>query len=113
MKILTAEEIRAADAQTILNEPIRSIDLMERAASACVGWIEKNIDRQKRISIFCGLGNNGGDGLAIARMLRLTGYEVQVYVVRYSKKNSADFELNEKRLQEIDARSIHQIKNPK
>ena len=66
MKILSAEQIRKADQFTIENEPIRSIDLMERASKAFVTWFENNFDRKRKVFVFCGTGNNGGDGLAIS-----------------------------------------------
>lgn len=69
MKILSASQIREADSYTIKHEPISSAALMERAASACVEWLLKHQSDKKQIYIFCGSGNNGGDGLAIARML--------------------------------------------
>lgn len=98
MKILTASQIREADAYTIANEPVKSIDLMERAAKACSEWIMKRYDKKNRFTIFCGIGNNGGDGLAIARMLHGKGYTVEVNIVRFSEKCSEDFFTNEKRL---------------
>src|SRR5438309_1822713 len=97
MKILTAQQIREADAYTIEHDKIKSIDLMERAAKACVEWITKHFDKSHSFRIFCGMGNNGGDGLAIARMLHEKGYEVYVYAVRHSDKCSKDFEINEQR----------------
>ncbi|MFM7901205.1 MAG: NAD(P)H-hydrate epimerase, partial [Bacteroidota bacterium] len=69
MKILNAEQNRLMDAYTILNEPISSLDLMERAASKCAHWILQNTPKDLPILIYCGSGNNGGDGLAITRML--------------------------------------------
>ena len=69
MKIFSVAQIKAWDAFTISNEPVKSIDLMERAARACFDWITKNIDNNITLKIFCGKGNNGGDGLAIARHL--------------------------------------------
>lgn len=98
MKILTADQIRQADAYTISHEPIKSIDLMERAASACFEWITDKFSRNFHFKIFCGVGNNGGDGLAIARMLYGAGYKVDVYLVRFSQKCSDDFLVNEKRI---------------
>ena len=65
MKILSIEQIRQADAFTIKHEPIKSIDLMERAATNCFHWIAEKFDPQKKVIVFCGLGNNGGDGLRI------------------------------------------------
>jgi len=70
MKILTSEQIKKADEFTIQNEPIKSIDLMERAAKQCFEWIKNKYSTKKTFAIFCGVGNNGGDGLVIARMLK-------------------------------------------
>ena len=116
MKILSSEEIRQADAYTIKNEPIRSIDLMERAAHECVKWmtcspafLHKEKVAKPRINIFCGLGNNGGDGLAIARLLSQKKFKVEVFIIRHSQKCSADFLANEKRLKKIKNIKIQSI----
>lgn len=111
MKILSSDEIRKADAYTIAHEPVRSIDLMERAAKACVGWITATpaLKGVKRVSIFCGLGNNGGDGLAIARLLAAKKFKVEVFIIRHSDKCSEDFLVNEKRLKKIKSVKIHNI----
>lgn len=98
MKILSATQIREADAYTIANEPIKSIDLMERAASSCYEWLIKQFDKSYSFIIFCGMGNNGGDGLAIARKLLSNGYKAEVIILRFSDKGSEDFLENEKRL---------------
>ena len=69
LPLLISSQIREADAYTIANEPITSINLMERASKAFVGWFINHFpDKKQAISIYCGTGNNGGDGLAIARM---------------------------------------------
>jgi NAD(P)H-hydrate epimerase len=94
MKILPIEKVREADAYTIKHEPVDSIDLMERAAKACSRWMMKNLENTDRIKIFCGLGNNGGDGLAIARLLAKKEYRVEVFILRYSDKSSEDFDIN-------------------
>ncbi len=79
VKILSVEQIRALDAWTIEHEPIPSLDLMERAARTFKNWFaERYPDRDRRVCIFCGPGNNGGDGLAVARMLAQDFYEVEV-----------------------------------
>lgn len=98
MKILSAEEIRLWDQYTIQHEPITSIDLMERAAAKCVDWIEENGFVENSFSIFCGKGNNGGDGLAIARMLAEKNYSVKVYVLEFGHKGTDDFQQNLSRL---------------
>ena len=99
MKILPVPKIREADAYTILNEPILSIDLMERAARACCGWIANQFANEVKILIVCGPGNNGGDGLAIARLLSLQGYSAEVYYAKLSEQFSADFLQNLGRLE--------------
>ncbi|MFH1004651.1 MAG: NAD(P)H-hydrate dehydratase [Bacteroidota bacterium] len=118
MKILSSEEIRKSDAYTIEHEPIKSIDLMERAANVCVEWLTASplsaISLMRRsgnetIKIFCGLGNNGGDGLAIARLLSLYKYKVEVFIIRHSEKCSEDFLINEKRLEKIKNVKIDNI----
>lgn len=101
MHILSAEQMRQADACTIQQEPIASINLMERASKACFDWMRKTIDRHTPIKVFCGTGNNGGDGLAIARMLALSGYSVVAYKICLSENFSADFITNEKRLRKV------------
>ena len=76
LPLLTSSQIREADAYTIAHEPIASIDLMERAAKAFVGWFINHFpDKKQSISVYCGTGNNGGDGLAIARMLKDHQYQ--------------------------------------
>ena len=101
MKILPVEKIREADAFTIENEPIESIDLMERAASKVYEWFMKRCKtKEVYVKIFCGIGNNGGDGLALARMLYFSGIIPQVFIVRYSDKMSRDCEINFDRLKE-------------
>ena len=110
MKIFSTKQIREADAFTIANEPITSIDLMERAAFQLFKWIKKHIDKTHRINIFIGLGNNGGDGLVLARLLYKKGYHVNAYIIRYSDKTTTDFQINYKRLVEIDELTIVELK---
>ena len=97
MKILSASQIKQADAFTISNEQISSIDLMERASEKVYQWLRKRFDKKTCFTVFCGTGNNGGDGLAVARMLHEKEYPVQVYLLNLSKP-SLDNTLNKKRL---------------
>lgn len=69
MKIFTTRQISEIDKYTIENEPIKSIDLMERAAQNLLYLIEDEINKFETIWFICGQGNNGGDGLALARLL--------------------------------------------
>ena len=87
MKIFTAAQIREWDKYTIKEEPITAIDLMERAATACFKWIKKNISATKHIIICCGTGNNGADGLVIARLLQHAKYNVSIYILNNKKKH--------------------------
>ena len=97
MKIFSSKQIREADAYTIRHEPVASIDLMERASKAFVKSFVNRYSADTIVWIFCGTGNNGGDGLAIGRLLHEKNYEVKILVVRMSEKSSADFATNEKR----------------
>jgi hydroxyethylthiazole kinase-like uncharacterized protein yjeF len=98
MKILAVEQIREADAYTIKNEPISDIDLMERAATACFYWLIENISHEKKIKVFCGTGNNGGDGLAIARLLQAKGYKVEVFLAGNPENLANSCKINYDRL---------------
>ncbi|HET6990427.1 MAG TPA: NAD(P)H-hydrate epimerase, partial [Bacteroidia bacterium] len=100
MKILSQSQIREADEFTISHEPIASIDLMERAAGECSDWIVKNYGKEFLCLFICGNGNNGGDGLAIARQLSEKGFSVEIYILKVSSTDSADFSVNLKRLSE-------------
>ena len=104
LPLLTAGQIRKADAFTIANEPLSSIDLMERASKAFVSWFVNHFpDKKSTISVYCGSGNNGGDGLAIARLLKEYGYEqISVKLIMFSNKQSPDFSLNLQRLENLD-----------
>jgi len=114
MTILSAEQIRELDRFTIENEPISSIDLMERAASSCVDYLLKNekLIAGKTIKVFSGQGNNGGDGLVMARHLVEKGFEVPVYCVQTANKPADDFLQNLKRLQNQGKASITNIAHP-
>ncbi|MBX3253520.1 MAG: NAD(P)H-hydrate dehydratase [Chitinophagaceae bacterium] len=100
MKIFSAGQIKAWDEYTIQHEPIASIDLMERASIGCVAWLKKNFNRSQKIILFCGPGNNGGDGLAIARLMLAQGFTVDIYVLQ-SDFFSTDFTVNLQRLRSI------------
>jgi len=98
MEILSAEQIRAWDQYTIQHEPITSIDLMERAAASCLSWLEKAGYLDRSFSIFCGKGNNGGDGLALARLLSALDCAVTVHILEFGNIGTEDFQGNLARL---------------
>jgi len=111
MKILKADQIRSWDQYTIEHEPIASIDLMERAATKCFEWLDDNGWLVQSFAVFCGKGNNGGDGLAIARMLAERGCKVSVYILEFGHKGTGDFQTNLARLHEYPAVDIHFIQD--
>ena len=78
MKILIANQLKEADKFTIENEPIASIDLMERASKAIAEWFLEHVEKSAPLLFLIGKGNNGGDGLAVARMLHGAGYKCSV-----------------------------------
>jgi len=106
MKIFSVSQIRNWDSYTISHEPVKPIALMERAAVACFNWIIQNFNKNTSFKIFCGKGNNGGDGLAIARLLSVKKYKVSVYIIGEKKSGSPDFESNFKRLQKTTTEII-------
>lgn len=98
MKIFTSTQIHDLDRYTIEHEPIKSIDLMERAAKALTSAITDEWSDRTPIVVFAGPGNNGGDALAVARMLAELGYKVSTYLFNISNKLSKDCAQNRQRL---------------
>ena len=98
MKIFTSAQIHELDKYTIDHEPITSINLMERAAKAITRNIEEEWSNRTPVVVFAGPGNNGGDALAVARLLAEDGYSVSVYLFNVHNKLSADCAANKKRL---------------
>ncbi|HNB81568.1 MAG TPA: NAD(P)H-hydrate dehydratase [Chitinophagaceae bacterium] len=91
--LLNSRQLKDWDRYTIQSKGISSIDLMEDAARALTrAFIEEFPDTQKNIWIFCGNGNNGGDGLAMARMLLLAGYSVQVILLRKEERSEENIQ---------------------
>jgi ADP-dependent NAD(P)H-hydrate dehydratase / NAD(P)H-hydrate epimerase len=101
MKLLNAEQTRAWDAYTIQQQGITSLQLMERAAAKCAAYITEHY-AGRAVKIFCGKGNNGGDGLAIARLLLLQDFTVDIYIIELGAKGSADFQANLQLLQQAN-----------
>ena len=98
MKIFTSTQIHELDKYTIEHEPITSLNLMERAAKALTRTIEEEWSNRTPVVVFAGPGNNGGDALAVARMLGEDGYQVNVFLFNIHNKLSADCASNKKRL---------------
>lgn len=100
MKIFTSAQIHELDKYTIENEPIASTDLMERAANAITKAIIDEWTEYTPIVVFAGPGNNGGDALAVSRLLAERGYEVHTYLFNIHNKLSVDCQTNKKCLEE-------------
>lgn len=105
LNLLTSAQVRQADEFTIKNKSLSSAGLMEAAAFAFVkefcGFFH---DKNETVTIYCGTGNNGGDGLAIARILHEEGYDVNVRIARFSASSSADFSINLNRLKQTEVK---------
>lgn len=99
MKIFTGSQIREIDKYTIENEPISSLDLMERAARMLTAAITEEWDASHPVVVFAGPGNNGGDALAVARMLADRGYDVAAWLFNIGGKLSPDCTANKERLE--------------
>lgn len=100
MKLLSAAQIRDWDQYTIKHEPVSSLQLMERASKACTRWLLQNV-LSDRFFIFCGKGNNGGDGLAIARLLANAGKDCHVLILESGAIGSDDFQSNFHQLHQL------------
>jgi ADP-dependent NAD(P)H-hydrate dehydratase / NAD(P)H-hydrate epimerase len=81
MKILSADEMRLADRLTSERYAIPSIQLMEHAGEAVARFVLSELPRHRRITVLCGKGNNGGDGVVAARSLAAAGCEVNVVLL--------------------------------
>lgn len=110
MQIYSVQQIRAWDSYTIDHEPIRSIDLMERASQAFVDWFtEAYPEESGTITILCGMGNNGGDGWAIGRLLSENGYTVQIWDCQLSAQRSPDNKINAERFVQYAYGPIYRV----
>ncbi len=107
MKILLSDQVKELDKYTIDNEPVHPISLMERAARVCADWIIPKFDIGDDFKVFSGPGNNGGDGLAIARLLADAGYYVEVFIIG---KLSDLAEINHHRLMEQNKAKVFTLK---
>lgn len=100
MKIISSTQLKELDKYTIANEPIASIDLMERAACELTRAIIRRWDHSFHIAVFAGPGNNGGDGLAVARLLSKQNYQVEVFLFNIKGRLSEECQTNLERLKE-------------
>lgn len=109
MKIFTSSSIKKLDAYTIEQEPIDSIDLMERAAQALTKAITERWDSETPVTVFAGPGNNGGDALAVARMMAEKGYTVEVFLFNTKGELSPDCQTNKELIEIMDEVKFNEI----
>jgi len=92
MKIFNAAQIKEADETTIARQGITSFELMERAGGEVFLWLKRKFpDKETVFHIYCGQGNNGGDGLVVARLLQEDGYAVVLDIIEGAGKPTPDF----------------------
>ena len=103
MQLLNARQIREWDEYTIRHEPVSHLDLMERAASECFNWLVKHYGKDQVYTIFCGKGNNGGDGLVIARKFLENNIPAKVFILEFGHLGTDSFQANLQRLHAIQA----------
>jgi len=102
MKIFSAQQMGEADKATVEKSEITQLDLMERAGEQTFDWLHKRLQgAQVPIHIFCGIGNNGGDGLVIGRHLIESGYNVHIYIANFTDKRSKCFLINYDRVKNV------------
>ncbi len=111
MKILTCKIQKQADDYTAMHEGVSSLELMEQAAARMTEVIADRWDRSHRMVIFAGAGNNGGDAVAVARMLHERGYRVEVYLFNTSGNIAENTRINIQRLQEAGCTAYTEITN--
>lgn len=93
MRYVTADEMRRIDYDAIENRGVKALDLMEKAGRALAEEVTK-ITKLGEVAVFCGYGNNGGDGLVAARYLSRAKYSVIVYMAGNDKMFSRETETN-------------------
>lgn len=100
MKIFTTRQIAGIDRFTIEHEPVSDVDLMERAALQVVNWLIHHIPADKKLIFFAGPGNNGGDALAVARMMANRNYRCELFLLHPGKGLKGSPAVNLRRLEE-------------
>lgn len=113
MKLINAEQMRSIDREAIDNFGIPSLELMEDAGEGIAVSILSDIvldEESARFSIFCGKGNNGGDGLVIARYLYNAGMEIEIFYLGPPDQFSDDAKVNFDKLAETEI-DLYEIKS--
>ena len=109
VKIFPTIQLKELDAYTLENEPVSSIDLMERASRALARAMSERWSAETPFTVFAGPGNNGGDALAVSRLLAERGCRVEVYLFNTKGTLSPDCETNKERLAGVAGIDFHEI----
>jgi len=109
MKLFSCKQIAGIDQLTMKLEPISSIDLMERASFRIADWLIHHIDRSRQLYLFVGPGNNGGDAMAVARMLAWSNFKCTVYQADFGRELKGDPAINWQRLEELNKAILKRI----
>ena len=100
MKIFSTKQIAAIDRYTIEHEPISDLDLMERASTQIARRLMELLPVQTEVAVFAGPGNNGGDAMAVARLLAAEGYQVRIFRLNAMREPTGSPAVNWQRLRE-------------
>ena len=111
MKIFSREQMTLIDQRSMIDESISEIELMERASKALADWLVTNYDPSTRIGVFAGPGNNGGDALAVARMMAGLDFPVVLYLPTLGRKRSEASLINLERLKKMETVPIVELNN--
>jgi len=109
MKLFTCTQIAGIDQLTMQLEPISSIQLMERASFKIADWLIHHTDRNRKVYVFAGPGNNGGDALAVALMLAWSNLKCTVYLAEFGHELKGDPAINWQRLEEQNKVTLKRI----
>lgn len=109
MKIFSAPQLKACDAYTIHATGIHSAELIERAAQACATHIRQQFSADTPFVFLCGMGNNGADGLALARILMQHGYGIKVFVLQHKPEGSPEYKANLNQLLKVNAALVDYV----
>jgi hydroxyethylthiazole kinase-like uncharacterized protein yjeF len=109
MKLFTTAQIALLDRYTIENEPISDIDLMERASLKIAGWIINKFNNNNHIAVFAGPGNNGGDALAVSRLLSEKEFDIDIYLPDFGRELSPSSTINLNRLKKKRLTNVYNI----
>ncbi|HKD61823.1 MAG TPA: NAD(P)H-hydrate dehydratase [Terracidiphilus sp.] len=112
MKVLTAEEMQACDRVTSERYGVPSIELMRAASAAVVAFLRERFPRARRVTVLCGKGNNGGDGMMAARLLAEAGLDVTTILLGSQDELKGDAATAWRELSASESRHLYEVNSP-